>query len=170
MAERSYMIFDGYNVIGGTERYRTNSTGSLDDSRELFISDCLKAAGWTGAEIFIVFDARGPSENHEIRAGGAARIIYSPSGQSADDVIERLLAHLTGNKTVYSADFALQRTALARGAKRATPGEFQALLNELPAVTRNPNKRARSRIVDRLSRETLESLEDVRRRAGEREE
>lgn len=163
------MVFDGYNVIGGIERYRTRATGGLDESRELLISDCLKAAGWTGAEIIIVFDAQNTAEpeHHETRANGSASLIFSAPGQSADDVIERLLGRLRGNKTVYTADFALQRTALARGARRATPGEFQALLDELPAITSNPNRRARSRIVDRLSRETLESLEDVRRRADE---
>lgn len=167
MTERSYMVFDGYNVIGGIERYRTGVTGSLDESRELLISDCLKAAGWTGAEIIIVFDAQNTaeSERHETRAGGSARLIFSAPGQSADDIIERLLGRIAGSKTVYTADFALQRTALARGARRATPGEFQALLDELPAVTSNPNRRARSRIIDRLSHETLGSLEEVRRRA-----
>jgi predicted RNA-binding protein with PIN domain len=163
----SYLILDGYNVIGALHRYGTAATGGLDESREILINDALKAAGWTGRQIIIVFDAhRGPeSEGVEERAGGAVRLIYSAPNESADDVIERLLANLDGPATVYTADFALQRTALARGVTRATPREFAALLDELPATTRSPDVPRRSRIADRLSPETLRKLEEIRRRA-----
>ena len=163
----SYLILDGYNVIGAIERYRTGTTGGLDESRELFVNDALKAAGWTGREIIIVFDAhRSPEpERMELRAGGALRVVYSAPNESADDVIERLLGDLDGPATVYTADFALQRTALARDVSRATPREFADLLDELPAVTRSPEAPRRSRISDRLSPEILRKLEEIRRRA-----
>lgn len=163
----SYIVLDGYNVIGGIERYRTFSTGGLDESRELLVNDALKAAGWTGSDIIVVFDAHGGPEpmREEVRAGGAVRLVFSGKGRSADDVIERLLPRLDGAVTLYTADFALQRAAIANGAARATPGEFQTLLDELPAVTRNPNKPSRSKVSDRISRKTLEDLEEVRRRA-----
>jgi uncharacterized protein len=166
----SYLILDGYNVIGALDRYGTAATGGLDESRELLINDALKAAGWTGRQIIIVFDAsRSPeSERVEQRAGGAVRLIYSAPKESADDVIERLLANLDGPATVYTADFALQRTALARGVSRATPREFADLLDELPAMTRSPEAPRRSPISDRLSPETLRRLEEIRRRASGR--
>jgi predicted RNA-binding protein with PIN domain len=159
----AYLILDGYNVIGAIERYRA---GSLDESRELLVNDALKAAGWTGREIIVVFDAHRGSEPErvELRAGGAVRLIYSALGESADDVMERLLGNLDGPATIYTADFALQRTALARGVSRATPREFAELLDELPAVTRSPAGPRRSRISDRLSPETLRKLEEIRRR------
>src|SRR3712207_3591050 len=78
---------------------------------------------------------------------------------------ERLLANLDGSATVYTADFALQRSTLASGSVRATPQEFADLIDELPAVTRTPEGRRRSRISDRLSLETLRKLEEIRRRA-----
>jgi hypothetical protein len=98
------------------------------------------------------------------------RVVYSAPGESADDVIERLLSRLESSATVYTADFALQRTALARGSTRATPGEFANLLDELPAVTRSPdspNVPRKSRLADRLSLETLRKLEEIRRRAAD---
>jgi uncharacterized protein len=163
----AYLIVDGYNVIGALDRYATRATGSLDATRELLINDALKAAGWTGRRIIVVFDAHGgpDPERTEPRAGGAVRVIYSAPGESADDVIERLLANLGASATVYTGDFALQRTALARGAQRATPREFADLLDELPAITRSPDAPRRSRIADRLSPETLRKLEEIRRRA-----
>jgi predicted RNA-binding protein with PIN domain len=161
------LILDGYNVIGALDRYRTANTGGLDASRELLVNDTLKAAGWTGRRIIVVFDAHGgpDPERTEVRAGGAVRVVYSAPGESADDVIERLLGNLDGSATVYTGDFALQRTALARGVTRATPREFAALLDELPATTRSPDAPRRSRIADRLSPETLRKLEEIRRRA-----
>ncbi|MDQ3376459.1 MAG: NYN domain-containing protein [Actinomycetota bacterium] len=160
----SYLVLDAYNVIGALDRYRDADT--FDAARERLITDALKAAGWTGRTIVVVFDAhRAPDpRREEARAGGAVRIVYSAPGESADDEIERLLAKLEGSATVYTADFALQRTALARGSTRATPREFANLLDELPAITRNPDVPRRSRVADRLSLETLRKLEEIRRR------
>ena len=162
-----YLILDGYNLIGALKRYATRNTGGLDESRELLINDALKAAGWTGQEILVVFDAaRSPEqERTELRAGGAVRVIYSAPKESADDVIERLVARLGGSATVCTADFALQRAVLARGATRSIPREFEELLDELPALTRTPDIPFRGRVADRLSPEVLWSLEALRREA-----
>lgn len=160
----SYLIVDGYNVIGALDRYR--EAADFDAARELLINDSLKAAGWTGRVLIVVFDAhRSPeSRRDEARAGGAVRIVYTSYGESADDVIERLLGTLDGSATVYTADFALQRTALARGSTRATPREFADLLDELPAITHAPSVPRPSRIGDHISPETMLALERLRRR------
>ncbi len=162
-----YLILDGYNIIGALKRYATRSTGGLDESRELLINDALKAAGWTGREIIIVFDAsRSPETGRtELRAGGAVRVMYSAPKESADDVIERLVRTGSGSYTVCTADFALQRTVLANGGARSAPREFEDLLNELPALTRTPDVPFRARVSDRLSPEVLRSLEALRRKA-----
>jgi len=162
-----YLILDGYNLIGALRRYATRSTGSLDESRELLVNDALKAAGWTGRQLIVVFDAaRSPEPDRtELRAGGTVRVVYSAPKESADDVIERLIGSLDGLVTVCTADFALQRVVLARGAARSTPREFEELLDELPAVTRTPDIPFRARISNQLSPETLRSLEEIRRRA-----
>ena len=163
-----YLILDGYNLIGALERYATRSTGGLGASRELLINDALKAAGWTGQEIVVVFDAsRSPEPGRtELRARGAVRVVYSAPKESADDVIERLVASSSdGSFAVCTADFALQRAVLARGAVRSTPREFEELLAELPALTRTPDAPFRARVSDRLSPEVRRSLEEVRRRA-----
>ena len=164
------MILDGYNLIGALKRYATRSTGSLDESRELLLNDALKTAGWTGRQLIVVFDAARSREpgRTELRAGGAVRVIYSAPQESADDLIERLVISLDGPVTVCTADFALQRVILARGAARSTPREFEELLDELPAVTRTPDIPFRVRISDQLSPETEASLEGIRRRAEDR--
>ena len=166
-----YLILDGYNIVGALNRYSPRVTGGFDESRELLINDALKAAGWTGRSIILVFDAaRSPEPGRsELRAGGAVRVIYSARGETADDVIERLIRSLGPSATVCSGDFALQRAALAGGAARAVPREFEALLDELPVVTRNPNTPFRARVADRLSPEVLRDLEKLRREAEGRQ-
>ncbi|MBX6762485.1 MAG: NYN domain-containing protein [Rubrobacteraceae bacterium] len=162
-----YLILDGYNLIAALDRYRRGrEEAGLEERRDLLVNDALKAAGWTDRVVIVVFDAHGTPEprREETLAGGAVRVIYSSAGETADDVIERLIETLDGPATVFTADFALQRTALIRGATRATPREFQALLDELPALARSPRRGRRMRLSDRLSAETLRSLEEVRRR------
>ncbi len=167
---KRYLVLDGYNIIGAVERYATRSTGSLDASRELLVGDALKAAGWTGQEIIVVFDAsRSPEPGRtELRAGGAVRVIYSAPNESADDTIERLVRSWSGSFTVCTADFALQRTVLALGATRSTPREFEAILDELPALTRTPDIPFRARVAERLPPEVIRSLEEFRHRAEDR--
>lgn len=163
----AYLVLDGYNIIGALERYSPRATGGFDESRELLINDALKAAGWTGRRVILVFDATrspGPGRS-ELRAGGAVRVIYSARGESADDEIERLVRSLGASATICSGDFALQRAALAGGAARSVPREFGALLDELPLVVRNPNVPFRARVADRLSPEVLQDLERLRREA-----
>ena len=162
-----YLILDGYNLISALKRYASHSTGGLDQSRELIINDALKAAGWTGREIIIVFDASQSPEpgRTEMRAEGAVRVVYSAPAESADDIIERLVRSDGGAYTVCTADFALQRAALANGAARSVPRDFEDLLNELPALTRTPDVPFRARVSDRLSPEVLRSLEKLRREA-----
>ena len=167
---RRYLILDGYNIIGALERYATRSTGSLDASRELLVGDALKAAGWTGQEITIVFDASHNPEpgRAELLVGGAVRVVYSAPNESADDTIERLVRSRRGSFTVCTADFALQRTVLALGATRSTPREFEAILDELPALTRTPDIPFRARVAERLPPEVIRSLEEFRHRAEDR--
>jgi uncharacterized protein len=162
-----YLILDGYNLIGALKRYSPRSTRGLDQSRELIINDALKAAGWTGSEIIVVFDASQSPEpgRTEPRARGSVRVVYSAPGESADDIIERLVRSDGSSYTVCTADFALQRAAIASGAARSAPREFEDLLNELPALTRTPDVPFRARVSERLSPEALRSLEKLRREA-----
>jgi predicted RNA-binding protein with PIN domain len=163
----SYLILDGYNLLGALERYRGDGA-ALEERRDRLVRDALRAAGWTGAEIIVVFDAHGSPEpgKTEPLAGGVVRVVYTAPGESADDEIERLVERLEGEVTVYTADFAQQRAVLARGGRRGTPREFAELLDELPALVQAPDRKWRSRISDHLSPETRRALEEIRRRSG----
>ena len=103
MAKRSdheLLVVDGYNVIFGTPRYKSlmdePSERDLDHdpferARELLVAD-VAAFAQGRYEPVIVFDAAGNvnPEHPELRRAGV-RMIFSPTGVTADAVIERLV-------------------------------------------------------------------------------
>lgn len=103
MAKRSdheLLVVDGYNVIFGTPRYKSlmDEPGERDldhdpfeRARELLVAD-VAAFAQGRYEPVIVFDAAGNvnPEHHELRRAGL-RMIFSPTGVTADTVIERLV-------------------------------------------------------------------------------
>lgn len=103
MAERSdheLLVVDGYNVIFGTPRYKSlmDEPGERDldhdpfeRARELLVAD-VAAFAQSRYEPVIVFDAAGNvnPEHPELRRAGV-RMIFSPTGVTADTVIERLV-------------------------------------------------------------------------------
>lgn len=103
MAKRSdheLLVVDGYNVIFGTPRYKSlmDESGERDldhdpfeRARELLVAD-VAAFAQGRYEPVIVFDAAGNvnPEHPELRRAGV-RMIFSPTGVTADTVIERLV-------------------------------------------------------------------------------
>lgn len=103
MAKRSdheLLVVDGYNVIFGTPRYKSlmDEPGERDldhdpfeRARELLVAD-VAAFAQGRYEPVIVFDAAGNvnPEHPELRRAGL-RMIFSPTGVTADTVIERLV-------------------------------------------------------------------------------
>lgn len=103
MAKRSdheLLVVDGYNVIFGTPRYKSlmDEPGERDldqdpfeRARELLVAD-VAAFAQSRYEPVIVFDAAGNvnPEHPELRRAGV-RMIFSPTGVTADTVIERLV-------------------------------------------------------------------------------
>ena len=63
----SYLILDGYNIIGALDRYAESRTGISTRLAELLLNDALKAAGWTGRGIILVFDAHRDPEPERTR-------------------------------------------------------------------------------------------------------
>ncbi|QIN83671.1 hypothetical protein GBA63_14295 [Rubrobacter tropicus] len=159
----SYLILDAYNVIGALDRYRDAET--FDAARELLITDALKAAGWIGRAIIVVFDAH--------RAPTPAKKNPSPAAPSASSTAPRPVRRRRNRAPpLETGRFRHRLHGRLRPPTHSTrprvhprhPHEFANLLDELPAITRNPNVPRKSRVADRLSPETIRKLEEIRRR------
>ena len=93
------------------------------------------------------------------------RVVYSAPGESADDIIERLVRSDGSSYTVCTADFALQRAAIASGAARARPARVRGSSERAACLHSHPDIPFRARVSERLSPEALRSLEKLRREA-----
>lgn len=99
--QRELLVVDGYNVIHATDRYErlvdahTNparlDTDPYVRAREALLSDVAAFAHGT-YEPIIVYDAAGnPAPEHPELKSGGVRMLFSAAGQSADELIERLV-------------------------------------------------------------------------------
>ncbi len=141
MAEPTLYLFDGFNLLhsGGFE--------SPDALRDLL-------AGWVatkGARGVLVFDGRGPDEQH-----GPLTVRWTPD---ADALIERLAAeHRRGEQVaVVSSDEAVRGTSGAEVRKMSA----RIFLAELTRPEHT--ERSRGDLRDKLDADTLARLERLRR-------
>lgn len=167
------LIVDGYNVLRSGSRYRSiagpdYTDDSFNTAREALINDVISYAGREWRAI-IVFDA-GDNEfsNGQPQTIGGVRIVFSPVGQSADKVIEKL-AHDARERQVevlvITSDATVQDTVFGGGVDRMSANGFSremeqhyedARLDETPKVAQ------KNTIASRIDPETLAKLQALR--------
>ena len=170
---KKILIVDGYNVLRSGSRYRALAGPDYTDdafnrAREALINDVVHYAG-RDLQATIVFDGGGNrfSEGACETIGGV-RVMFSPAGQSADKVIEKLAheAREHGIETmVVTSDAAIQNTVFGEGVDRMSADGFsrevanyyeQATLDERPQVAH------KNTVAQRLDAATVEKLTKLR--------
>ena len=174
---KKLLLVDGYNVLRSGSRYR-QITGpdytddSFNTAREALINDVVNYAGRDWRAV-IVFDG-GSNEfsTGEAESVGGVRIMFSPSGQSADKVIEKL-AHDARERQVetlvVTSDATIQDTTFGFGVDRMSADGFsrevgmyyeEARLDETPKVAQ------KNTVASRIDPVTLAKLKALRDGAG----
>lgn len=118
-AEISFIILDGYNIIGTSHR-------DLEAQREKLVQSLIKYREARGHDIVVVFDgwkAGSGSENTVVKGG--VKIIYSRLGENADSVIKRILSAEKREWIVVSSDRDIASHAWAAGSIPISSGDFQ---------------------------------------------
>lgn len=173
------LIVDGYNVLRSGSRYRWQPRADEDytddffnTARERLINDVANYAGRDMGAI-IVFDAADNelSEGSRTKIGGV-QVIFSPAGQSADKVIEKL-AHDARERQVetlvVTSDATIQDTTFGFGVDRMSADGFsrevgmyyeEARLDETPKVAQ------KNTVASRIDPATLAKLKALRDGAG----
>ncbi len=133
MQRRQVLIVDGYNVIRNNDRYQAHeddfvSGNGWNEARDKLINDAAYLANRSYEECTVVFDGAGnPNSTGEARKRGGVRVMYSPSGVSADTVIEKL-AHDARERglevVVVSSDRTIQSTVYGGGVTRMSAAVF----------------------------------------------
>jgi len=111
---RAHLIVDGYNV--------TKSTWPglpLEKQRDLLLSGLGPLAARSGAEVTVVFDAAETKDRPLVKAPRGLRVLFSPIGVIADDVIRDLVEAEPRGRTllVVTSDQAVARDVAASGAR-----------------------------------------------------
>ena len=112
-----FYLVDGYNV---TKADAATREMDLEDQRQALVRRLGARAGVLlgSGRVVVVFDGGGV---HGIaRAGGVPEVVFSRSGEKADDVIVRLAAVEPGAVTLVTDDADIERRVRAQRGGRAT--------------------------------------------------
>ena len=168
-ASRELLVVDGYNVIYKSARYRarmdeTAEGDPFEQARELLISD-VAAYAKGRYEPVVVFDAAGnvSPERPDLSPAGV-RVIFSAAGESADEVIERLVteARLAPHAvTVVTSDRTIRATVGGIPVTRVSSDVLVSNMNSLVAEYRQENEVRQTqhmRLEDRIDPAAREKL------------
>ena len=191
------LIVDGYNVLRSGSRYRWQPRADEDYTDDFFnaardrlINDVVNYGG-TGDFVarFIAFRARWNARGFESEADcrefvfdaadnelsegsrtkiGGVQVIFSPAGQSADKVIEKLAydAGKRGVETmVVTSDAAIQDTVFGGGVDRMSADGFSHEMGEYYEDARlddTPKVARKNTVAERIPADTLARLKALR--------
>jgi len=110
---RVHLVVDGYNV---TKNAWPES--SLEIQRDRLLAGLAPLAARTQAEVTVVFDAAEKAARPLVKRPRGVRVLYSPYGVIADDVIRQLVAAEPEGRpvVVVTSDRAVARSVRRRGA------------------------------------------------------
>lgn len=125
--DRDLYIIDGYNMINFLRKLHGDKPGNLEEEREKMIDLLLGHASLKDTEVMIVFDAH-RSNSREIAESsvGRVKIVFTRSGQSADQFIERYIYEYRGERRIFvvTSDYAMQKMVFGKGVYRKPPQEM----------------------------------------------
>jgi predicted RNA-binding protein with PIN domain len=117
------VIVDGYNLLRSDPELMMFERFGLEYAREAVITRLLNATGLRSVPLItVVFDGNKngyTTEKSERRANGRVMVIYSKLGETADEVIKRLLAQKSaqsGSVRVITRDWEIKDAASQTGA------------------------------------------------------
>lgn len=126
------VIVDGYNIIGAWPEFQDSM--NLEDSRNRLIEAMVDYAGFTGADLTLVFDGHhsGRKKQNIIEHAGI-QVVYTKDDETADHYIERMTDSLLRAAPRYdyrdirvaTSDALEQSVVFSRGAVRVSARELR---------------------------------------------
>ncbi|MDR3401697.1 MAG: NYN domain-containing protein [Chthoniobacter sp.] len=112
-----YLIVDGHSVIFAWPELRKLHTRRTELARNELVKILTEYQDASDVRVVAVFDGKGEKSNEATEPGGI-QIFYSAAGQTADAIVERLVAKYAGQHeiTVATDDHMEQQTATSFGA------------------------------------------------------
>lgn len=167
-----YLIIDGYNIINAWDDLKQIAQNDLDGAREKLIDTIIDYAEFSGQKAIIVFDAYNVKNSLEkVENRKYITVVYTKEHQTADSYIEKFISTLSRYDDVKVAtnDYAEQQIVLGKGATRVSSRELKMDLDSAKSKIRENNSSMKKKIQrnwleERLDKETLSKLENIRRK------
>jgi predicted RNA-binding protein with PIN domain len=122
-----WLIIDGFSLLHRDEAIlAAHRAGRLMPARQRLVARVEPVAGSLARRTTVVFDGRGEGGPGEEFAASAIEVLFSPSGLTADSVIERLVrtASAPAGVLVVTSDRRERENVGAAGAQSMGCGDF----------------------------------------------
>lgn len=118
MGPQTYLVVDGHSVLFAVPELEKLHRQRTALGREELIRRLTAFQDATDYHVVVVFDGQGSEVGRE-KAPGGIQVFYSKTGQTADEVIERLAARYAAKESliVATGDYKEQETVAAFGAR-----------------------------------------------------
>lgn len=164
-----FLIVDGYNIIGAWPELQSLKRQSLEEARDLLLSQLAEYQAFSGKKVIVVFDA------HQVPGRGRKmkeyriEIYFTKENETADERIEKLVKKLKArHRQIYVAtsDLTEQHVIFGSGALRISARELfidvQNMEHQIEEKVKETNDKGESnRIL--LNKEIEEIFEKWRR-------
>jgi len=141
-----YLIVDGHSVIFAWPELRKLHARRTGLGREALVKLLTQYQDASGVRVVAVFDGKGGKISEESEPGGI-QVFYSAAGQTADAIVERLVATYAHEHeiTVATSDHMEQQTAISFGAYTVTAEGLRDVLRDAETEMDRELKKHRKR-------------------------
>lgn len=149
-------IVDGYNVIFAWDDLHKLAQADLAAARDQLLHQLSNFAGFTGAEVVLVFDGyKVPGSEGEKFDRHGVHVVYTKEHETGDMYIERLVQEIGRNEQVrvVTSDGLIQLSAVRTGVLRLSAREFEielAAVNDEIGKVLEKQEKTRNTIGDRM--------------------
>lgn len=175
--QRELLVVDGYNVIHATARYESLVFDRSDDPYSRDVYDVARTALVADVAAFaqgryeavIVFDGAGNvSADRPNLSRAGVQIVFSPTGVSADTVVQRLCreAREAGRAcSVVTSDATIQATVMGKGVTRISARMLMDEIKQIDVDVAEAEEAPQVKLTlgSRLSPGTLAKLQALRK-------
>jgi predicted RNA-binding protein with PIN domain len=136
-----HILIDGYNLIRQSATFRRFDRLSLEAGRNSLIQSLAAYKRRTGYRVTVIFDAaEGGFLTEERDRYGGVSVLYSRRGETADDLIKRMVEGRKEEFVVVTSDRAIADFAARRGVAAIASPVFESRLQRAETA-RNGDRR-----------------------------
>jgi predicted RNA-binding protein with PIN domain len=146
------ILVDGYSLLHGWPELAPGKARHSAAARDELIHQLTQYRDTVGTPITVIFDGSGaPSGTPKTVSTPEMEVLYSKSGQTADDMIERAAYRLSkyGEVLVVTDDYDERDTVIGMGAMASSCLSFiqmiESAMTELQSDIKHHNRRERNR-------------------------